>query len=222
MGQQPDTSYRDETAHFVRWAVAHRHASRLNFSAVRWEGPRGPHDGEQRWRDARRLMHDDTLPMPDRVAGLLLLLYAQRISSIVKLTTDHVNDDGDQARMTLGAVPVVLPSPLDGLVRDLVTTRRGHAVIGRPRTTPWLFPGGRPGQPIGDDRLGMRLQNIGIHPQQARSTALFTLAAEIPAAILARMLGIHIQVAVQWQRAAAGDWMNYAAEVSRRPGPECR
>jgi len=50
-----------------------------------------------------------------------------------------------------------------------------------------------------------------------RSTALFTLAAEIPAAILARMLGIHVSVAVAWQRASAGDWMTYAADVSRRP-----
>jgi hypothetical protein len=84
------------------------------------------------------------------------------------------------------------------------------------RTRAWLFPGGRPGQPIGDDRLGMRRQNIGLHPRQARSTALFILATELPAAILARMLGIHIQVAVQWQKAAAGDWMTYAADVSRR------
>jgi antirestriction protein ArdC len=66
----------------------------------------------------------------------------------------------------------------------------------------------------------MRLKNIGLHPRQARSTALFTLAAEIPAAILARTLGIHIQVAVQWQRASAGDWMTYAAEVSRRPAKD--
>jgi len=116
----------------------------------------------------------------------------------------------------MGTAPVVLPEPLAGLVRELVATRQGHAAIGRPGTTPWLFPGGRPGQPIGDDRLGIRLKNIGLHPRQARSTALFTLAAEIPAAILARMLGIHIQVAVQWQRASAGDWMTYAAEVSRR------
>jgi hypothetical protein len=64
----------------------------------------------------------------------------------------------------------------------------------------------------------MRLHNIGLHPRQARSTALFTLATELPAAILARMLGIHIQVAVQWQKAAAGDWMTYDADVSRR-GP---
>jgi hypothetical protein len=30
------------------------------------------------------------------------------------------------------------------------------------------------------------------------------------------MPGIHIDVAVAWQRASAGDWMTYAADVSRR------
>ena len=36
------------------------------------------------------------------------------------------------------------------------------------------------------------------------------------AAVLARMLGIHITVAVQWQQYSAGDWTSYAADVSRR------
>jgi hypothetical protein len=79
-----------------------------------------------------------------------------------------------------------------------------------------LFPGGRPGHPLDGRRLGDRLKNIGLHPRQARATALFTLAAQLPAAILARMLGIHIHAAVQWQKAAASDWMTYAADVSRR------
>jgi hypothetical protein len=30
------------------------------------------------------------------------------------------------------------------------------------------------------------------------------------------MLGIHIKVAVEWQRAASGDWTGYAADYSRR------
>jgi hypothetical protein len=30
------------------------------------------------------------------------------------------------------------------------------------------------------------------------------------------MLGIHIDVAVTWQRLSSGDWMAYAADVSRR------
>jgi integrase/recombinase XerD len=40
------------------------------------------------------------------------------------------------------------------------------------------------------------------------------------AAVLARTLGIHISVAVAWQRASSGDWTAYAAEVSRRSRPE--
>lgn len=54
---------------------------------------------------------------------------------------------------------------------------------------------------------------------RCRSTALFQLATELPAAILARTLGIHITVATAWQRASAGDWMTYAADVSRRRPP---
>jgi hypothetical protein len=30
------------------------------------------------------------------------------------------------------------------------------------------------------------------------------------------MLGVHIKVAVQWQKASAGDWAAYAAVVSQR------
>lgn len=44
--------------------------------------------------------------------------------------------------------------------------------------------------------------------------------AELPAAVLARLLGIHIKVAVEWQHASVGDWTTYAADCSRRkPAP---
>ncbi|MFJ9011846.1 hypothetical protein [Streptomyces canus] len=65
-------------------------------------------------------------------------------------------------------------------------------------------------------RRGRSLRKLGIRLAEARSTALFQLATELPAAVLARTLGIDITVAVKWQRAAAGDWAAYAAEVSRR------
>jgi hypothetical protein len=89
-------------------------------------------------------------------------------------------------------------------------SRRRHRVT-------WLFPGGQPGRPISADRLGARLRALGLRPAQVRSTALFQLATELPAAVLARLLGIHINVAVQWQQHSAGDWTNYAADLSRRP-----
>ncbi|MGH9231625.1 MAG: hypothetical protein ACRD07_23375 [Acidimicrobiales bacterium] len=64
--------------------------------------------------------------------------------------------------------------------------------------------------------MAERLRQIGLHTTQARSSALFQLATKLPAALLARMLGIHISVAVAWQRASNGDWTTYAADISRR------
>ncbi|WP_449488392.1 hypothetical protein [Streptomyces purpurascens] len=85
-----------------------------------------------------------------------------------------------------------------------------------PDDCPWPFPGGHPGRPLTDSQIGKRLHSIGIRPKQDRSTALFPLATELPAAILARMLGVHTKVAVQWQKASVGDRVAYAADVSQR------
>jgi hypothetical protein len=60
------------------------------------------------------------------------------------------------------------------------------------------------------------MPQLGLRPGPARSTALFGLAAELPAALLARLLGIHISIAVAWQRASSGDWTVYSADYGRR------
>jgi hypothetical protein len=98
----PEASYRDETGHFIRWSVQHRHATGLTYGTARRTGPRGSLDTEKRWADARRLLHDDTIPTRDRIAGLLLLLYAQRIATITQLTVDHVHLTPDTVKITFG------------------------------------------------------------------------------------------------------------------------
>ena len=60
------------------------------------------------------------------------------------------------------------------------------------------------------------LHALGISPRQGRSTALFTLAAEVPGAILAKTLGNHAQAAIQWQKVSAGDWVAHTAGISGR------
>ena len=115
---------------------------------------------------------------------------------ISRLTLGDLHDDGREVRLRLGREPVVLPEPLGTLARRVATARRGHAAIGDPGTSPWLFTGGQPGRPISGLRMIDRLRELGIRPGQARSAALFQLATDLPAAVLARMLGIHITVAV--------------------------
>jgi hypothetical protein len=211
-------AHRREAGHFVRWANTQK-LTKLELPATRWDGPTGPIDSETRWQQARRLLHDDTIKPEDRVGGLLVLLYAQGPATISRLTLAHVDSSDNQVRLRLGPEPVVLPEPLTGLVRELVASRRGHAAIGNQGNSPWLFPGGQPGRPISAYQLGERLRQLGLQPGRSRSTALFQLATDLPAALLARMLGIHISVAVAWQRASGGDWTTYAAEVGRRTGP---
>ncbi|GCB51334.1 site-specific integrase [Streptomyces sp. NL15-2K] len=208
-------SLRDTTGHFIRWAVKHKAAQRLSFPAVRWAGPSRPLDGESRWSIARRLLHDDALAPEDRLAGLFLLLYAQTPATISRLTIDRIRQADGAVTIGFGSVPIALPDPLANLATQQVALRRGHPVL-VPTPSVWLFPGRQPGRPISTSAMGDRLRKLGIGPAETRSTALFQLAADLPAAVLARTLGIHISVAVQWQRAAAGDWASYAAEVGRR------
>ncbi|MEU7449740.1 hypothetical protein CH313_28750 [Streptomyces sp. TSRI0384-2] len=210
-----DVRHRREAGHFVRWALSQRIARDLSFPAVKWNGPSQAMDDEARWATARRLLHDDTLKPEDRLAGLLLLLYAQWPAAISRLTVDHIEQTDGAVRIHLGDVPVDLPEPVAGLALQQVAVRRSHAVLAR-TDSPWLFPGGQPGRPISVWAMGERLRKLGIRLAETRSTALFQLATELPAAVLARTLGIDITVAVKWQRAAAGDWGAYAAEVSRR------
>ena len=142
----PQATHRADAGNFVRWARKQKLAG-LDFAATRWSAPAGVIDTEARWEQARRLLHDGTLKPEDRVAGLLVLLYAQWPATISQLTLGHVQAAGDQVRIRLGREPAVLPEPLDALVLQLVATRRGHAAIGDQGTSAWLFPGGQPDGP---------------------------------------------------------------------------
>jgi hypothetical protein len=209
-------AYREEAGRFIRWARASKLTTSYLAAAPRWNGPAQMLDHQDRWDIARRLLHDDQLKPEDRLAGLLVLLYAQGTTAISGMTVSQIQVHETGVRIRLGRVPIQLPEPVATLAQTVAANRKGHATIGAAQPSPWLFPGGQPGRPVSTARLTQRLGTLGIRPGQARSTALFQLATEIPAAILARTLGIHTDVAVTWQRLAAGDWTTYAADVGRR------
>jgi hypothetical protein len=210
--------YREEAGRLIRWAHAARLTSCYLPSAARWTGPSAILDGEDRWDIARRLLHDDTLKSEDRLAGLLVLFYAQGVTALSRMTGRPGPGRRQRHRPAParpGARPAARAGRLDRPRRRGQPQRPRHH-RGR-RAIALAVPGGQPGQPISGARLTKRLDALGISPRQARSTALFQLAAEVPAAILARTLGVSTSVAVLWQRLSAGDWAVYAADVSRRP-----
>lgn len=66
-------------------------------------------------------------------------------------------------------------------------------------------------QPLGNRALSDRLNRHGITVRTARNGALAALAADLPAAVLADLLDIHLHTAIHWVKHAQRDWADYIA-----------
>jgi hypothetical protein len=202
---------------FLAWATARGYAHDVVIPSRRSNHTRAVFpERDQRWTLARHLLHTTELDTVDRVAGLLLLLYGQPVGRIVRLTTEHVTTSRAGVQLTLGSKPLILRPPLDGLLLRLVDNRRGTAVLGHTDDHVWLFPGGAPARPLSTGRLILRLKALGVPARVSRNSALMDLAAELPAAVLSQLLGLHINTAARWTDEAGNTRPDYAAELSRR------
>lgn len=199
----------------LRWARRQRHLDR--DIQIPKQGPHQPKHfraEDTRWDLARRMLHDPAAgSVRDRVAACLVLLYAQPPARIVTLSRGHVRttDHGD-ITLRLGGTEITIPPPLDALLSQLPLDGPQGAAA-RLNHSNWLFPGRRPGH-LHPTSLAHRLRALGVDPRADRNTALGQLAAEVPAAVLADMLGLHINTAINWANDTAGDWTNYAAARS--------
>ena len=201
-------------ADFLDWAAARHHVGRFTVSSpARAAAPVAVDDG--RWHLARRLLHDDTIELTDRVAGSLVLLYGQQLSRIATLTRDQVAVATDATRLQLGTVAIDFPPPLHALVARLTSERHAYSGIAAGDGRRWLFPGLDSGRPLTAYQLGQRLRRLGIQPAQDRRAALAHLGGQLPAALLSRLLGIPPTTAVRWVRVAGGDWNTYAAQIAQ-------
>ncbi len=156
----------------------------------------------------KRLFEDSSIALTDRVAGCLVLLYGQTPGRLSRLRVDDVQEDKDRVYLRLGRDRLELQHPLSGLVQRLTRESTGRALIGEPSRR-WLFPGGRPGQPMAADSMRSRLAAIGVVVRSARSSALIQLASEVPAVVLGDLLGLSYGTAVGWVRQSGGDWGRY-------------
>ncbi|KAA0999292.1 recombinase XerD, partial [Pseudonocardia sp. EV170527-09] len=76
--------------------------------------------------------------------------------------------------------------------------------------TPWLFPSSRPGRHIDPQAIMQRLRALGVNLLGSRNTALQQLVSEIPAPLVAEMLGYSDQVTQRHAALAGTTWANYA------------
>lgn len=96
---------------------------------------------------ARLLLHEPGIDPATRVAGLLVVLYAQPLTKIVRLRTDQIHTRDGHTELLIGTSPIRLPAPLDHHVAALTEHRRARTVSQISGDDEWLFPGAMAGRP---------------------------------------------------------------------------
>lgn len=162
---------------------------------------------DQRLEWIRELLCGDSESLPYRVAGTLLLLYAQPLVTVASIPMSKVLVAPDRLSLELGVTASPVPEPFAEMLRRHIVTRPNIRTV--TRESPWLFPGIRAGDHIHPDGVVVRLRKLGINILGARSAALRELVTQVPPPVVAEMLGYSDQVVHRHAELAAEPWGRY-------------
>ncbi|MFD4764689.1 hypothetical protein ACFWOJ_39660, partial [Streptomyces sp. NPDC058439] len=84
-----------------------------------------------------RLLADSEIPTHLRFAGIIVLLYAQPLTRIVRLTVDDVIRDGDAVVLRLGEPASPVPAPVASLLLEHIANRDNMDTATNPASQ-WL------------------------------------------------------------------------------------
>ncbi len=196
---------------FITWL---RNSKTNTSLQVPWNGTSLPEvviSDDQRWDSIDRLLHDDAIALYARIGGLFMLLYAQPLRTIVAMTCDQITlADHGPVNVTFDTARVQMPPVLDEMIRSYLHNRHAPSIAGTDHG--WLFPGRYPGSHLVTEAFRAKLAAQRIHPGTARQAAMFSLAGQIPAPVLAELIGVADTTAGKWASLAARDWSCYIAQ----------
>ncbi|WP_292681120.1 hypothetical protein [Microbacterium sp. SCN 69-37] len=142
---------------------------------------------EQRLQMVRNCLELDQVVLSTRIAGLILLLWAQPLNRIVMLRRRDLSPRVDGLYLTFGTVPSIVPPELADTFGDYFA-HPSNQQTGNTGTD-WLFPGTRAGRHLHENTLGERLKVLGIDAQRARNATLQDLVRQVDARSLIDLLG---------------------------------
>lgn len=196
------TAYQQSLRGFLNWAMSTKRMPRLQFARPRFRTGEAL-DQQHRLDLLRQLLDGDNEHLAPRVAGCILLLYAQPITRILAITLDDITHTDNGVALRLGDPPSPVPEPFADLLLQLVDLRTD---AGGDR---WLFSGRSIGQPMSDRGLARRLRALGIPLRLARTAAIRQLVLEVPAPVAAHALGFHHTTTHRQNNHAGGTWNRY-------------
>lgn len=225
------------TRHLIRTFFVLARKSGLNTAVV--IGHRTPKTVRSLSQDQRiawihELLTGTSETLAYRVAGVLLLLYAQPLVRVVALpataiadtaplyadidadTADEPNNEAGEMTIRLGSAPIDVPEPFATLVRTHLDARP-NLRTGGGTDSPWLFPGLRAGQHLHPNTVMIRLRDLGIDLLGARNRALGELVLDCPPSLVAQTLGYSPAVAFLHAGKTAQTWARYTGRRIKSP-----
>jgi hypothetical protein len=198
-------------ASYLAWSRRSGLIADLHLTPPERSSPEVTLADKDRWAQVELLLHDDTIRLYTRVAGLFTLLFAQPLTRICSMRADQISirDDG-VVTVTFDTVPVELPERLDQLVLQQLARRGQASYASHPDI--WLFPGGIPGKHLTTENFRGQLVERGIQPSAARKAAMFQLASQMPSSVLASVLGLDPGCAGRWAALSSRNWTQYTAQ----------
>jgi integrase len=207
--QSSGPTTREHILRFIRWAIkAKLIASDLEVTPHRrGTAPRMPI--AQQNAVIEQVAHQQTLHPRDRLAAILIIVFAQRAEDVAALTWDKITITTDTVTIDLAGLPIHLPPPLDEPVRALAASNYTSQTAAH-RNSPWVFRGYTPGGHVGPAHLRSYLRPI-LAALEARLGTLNELTQTTPIAILAETLGYSPQTLEAHARASASTYARYVA-----------
>jgi len=202
------TSANANLRQFLLWAAKTRLTRRFDLppTASPCGKPLPEHD---RTALLGQVLTDRTGPLRSRAAAAILLLYAQPVSRITRLTIDDIIRDGGQVLLRLGDPPSPMPEPVADLLFEYLGQRTNMRTATN-RDSRWLFPGRRAGEPLQPSTLSTLVQTLGVPSITARAAAIRQHVLDLPAPIVASALGYHQVTTARLAAEAGTTWANYA------------
>jgi hypothetical protein len=169
---------------------------------------------EQRLAWLRELLTGDSETLAYRVAGTLLLLFAQPLTRIAALPTSAIAITDNDVRISLGREPIPVPQPFADMLVNHTGSRPNLRAAGGIGANPWLFPSVQAGRHLCPQVIRERLQQLGIDLLGARNTTLQSLVVAAPPPVVAELLGYSYNTTQLHAEIAAQPWARYVTKPS--------
>jgi hypothetical protein len=204
----------DRARAFLTWAMRTGRMPRLALPPLP-SATRAPVSQHTRLTLLNRFLTDEQVPLRTRVAACLVLLYAQPVVRLIRLTITDIITSGTEMTIRLGDPPVPVPEPLAALITELAARPANMNTASNPACD-WLFPGTRAGQPITPGALLHQLRAHAMPVTRTRTATFAQLVTQAPAPVIAQALGYHPGTATAHLAAAGGTWARYPSARTPR------